>query len=316
MQQNLLSALVHLSEGLQTLISTGINACGRDPKDPTMTEFSTAMKKEFGFVAELVRVTKLMSDESSRGIRALDGAISEIGTASEQLRNNEPAQGSCLPDEVATFGKMLATGAANLVTVSGKRTAKQDELIAAANVVKKQVLDLCRAGKAVTKNAPKEEREEMFEAVSKSCRASQALLHAMKESRSPNVDDQQNKLLIQSSAKAVALAVSEIVGASANLIPAGYVDMNDPNVVAERELLQAASMIEGAAKKLASLKPVDKPGKKVEDMNFEGQILEAAKAIAAATSALIRYNFATNTYPQIGHNCATRNYIKGRSIEQ
>jgi talin len=254
-----------------------------------MTEFSTAMKAEFGYVAELVRIVKLMSDESSRGVRALDGAISDIGVAVEALKNDEPAQGSCLPDEIATFGKLLATGAANLVTVSGKHTGKQDELIAAANIVKKQVLDLCRAGKAVTKNAPGEEREEMYEAVTKSCRASQALLHAMKESRIPGVDVSQNKLLIQSSAKAVALAVSEIVGASANLIPAGYVDMSDPNVVAERELLQAAVMIEAAAKKLASFKKEERKGKKFEDMNFEGQILEAAKAIAAATSALIRY---------------------------
>jgi talin len=136
MQANLLTAQVHVAEGLQTLISTGINACGRDPKDPAMTEFSTAMKAEFGFVAEIVRVIKLMSDESSRGVRALDGAISEIGSAVEALRNDEPAQGSCLPDEVASFGKLLATGAANLVTVSGKRKGKQDELISAAIIVK------------------------------------------------------------------------------------------------------------------------------------------------------------------------------------
>jgi len=105
-------------------------------------------------------------------------------------------------------------------------------------------------------------------------------LHAIKESRTPTVDIQQNKLLIQSSAKAVALAVSEIVGASANLIPEGYVDMTDPNVVAERELLRAAAMIETSAKKLASVKPGD---------TFSTTVLESAKSIAAASSALIRY---------------------------
>jgi hypothetical protein len=124
------------------------------------------------------------------------------------------------------------------------------------------VLDLCRAGKAATTNAPTEEREEMYEAVTKSCRASQALLHAMKESRNVGVDEAGNKLLIQSSAKAVALAVSEIVGASANLIPAGYIDMSDPNVVAERELLQAASMIEMAAKSWRRLNRLRNPGRR------------------------------------------------------
>lgn len=134
-------------------------------------------------------------------------------------------------------------------------------------------------------------------ALKKTCRATQALLTAIKESRdaSPSSNSsspetgQPSKISVQIAAKAVALAVSEIVGASSNLIPTGYVDMSDPNVVAERELLAAATMIEAAAKKLASFKPPEPaPGISIDDMNFEGQILEAAKSIAQATSALVR----------------------------
>lgn len=36
---------------------------------------------------------------------------------------------------------------------------------------------------------------------------------------------------------------------------ADWVDVKDPNVIAETELLQAAASIEAAAKKLAELKP-------------------------------------------------------------
>ena len=96
-------------------------------------------------------------------------------------------------------------------------------------------------------------------------------------------------------------------------------DPEDPTVIAENELLGAAAAIEAAAKKLEQLKPRAKP--KVspapffspllrvsapsaspypaslsatsvsflqeadESLNFEEQILEAAKSIAAATSA-------------------------------
>lgn len=140
MQHHLLSSAVQVSEGLQTLISNGIGACGRNPKDPSMVEFSNSMKAEFGNVAELVRITKLMADESSRGIRAIEGAIVDVNSALEELKNNEPAQGTCLPDEVASIAKMLATAAANLVTSVGKR--KQDELIAATNSLKKQIQGL------------------------------------------------------------------------------------------------------------------------------------------------------------------------------
>jgi len=38
-----------------------------------------------------------------------------------------------------------------------------------------------------------------------------------------------------------------------------WVDPNDPNVIAEQELLAAASSIEAAAKKLAQLRPRKKP---------------------------------------------------------
>lgn len=104
-----------------------------------------------------------------------------------------------------------------------------------------------------------------------------------------------------------------------------WVDPEDPTVIAENELLGAAAAIEAAAKKLEQLKPRAKP--KVspapsffltllmaessppsalsyfafvsatfvsslqeadESLNFEEQILEAAKSIAAATSALVK----------------------------
>ncbi|KAJ3593552.1 hypothetical protein NHX12_005886 [Muraenolepis orangiensis] len=76
---------------------------------------------------------------------------------------------------------------------------------------------------------------------------------------------------------------------------AGYVDLldhvlltQDPTVIAETELLGAAASIEAAAKKLEQLKPRAKPKQADESLDFEEQILEAAKSIAAATSALVK----------------------------
>ncbi|XP_069631078.1 talin-1-like [Haliaeetus albicilla] len=67
-----------------------------------------------------------------------------------------------------------------------------------------------------------------------------------------------------------------------------WVDPEDPTVIAENELLGAAAAIEAAAKKLEQLKPRAKPKQADESLNFEEQILEAAKSIAAATSALVK----------------------------
>jgi len=59
-------------------------------------------------------------------------------------------------------------------------------------------------------------------------------------------------------------------------------------VIAENELLGAAKSIEAAAKKLMQLKPRASAKEANEDLNFDEQILEACKSIAAATSALVK----------------------------
>lgn len=65
-------------------------------------------------------------------------------------------------------------------------------------------------------------------------------------------------------------------------------DYDDPTVIAENELRGAASSIEAAAKKLSQLKPRQATKKADESLDFEDQILEAAKSIAAATAALVK----------------------------
>lgn len=65
-------------------------------------------------------------------------------------------------------------------------------------------------------------------------------------------------------------------------------DPNDPTVIAEAQLLGAASNIEAAARKLAMLQPRRLPKVPNENLNFDEQILEAAKCIAEATGALVK----------------------------
>uniref|UniRef100_A0A8W8NJF9 I/LWEQ domain-containing protein n=1 Tax=Magallana gigas TaxID=29159 RepID=A0A8W8NJF9_MAGGI len=67
-----------------------------------------------------------------------------------------------------------------------------------------------------------------------------------------------------------------------------WVDPEDPTVIAESELLTAAKSIEAAAQKLSQLKPRKKAKEADMSLNFEEQILEAAKSIASATAALVK----------------------------
>ncbi|OUC41711.1 hypothetical protein D917_10739, partial [Trichinella nativa] len=65
-------------------------------------------------------------------------------------------------------------------------------------------------------------------------------------------------------------------------------DHSDPAVIAENELLGAASSIEAAARRLAQLKPRPQAREANESLNFDEQILEAAKSIATAVTALVK----------------------------
>ncbi|KAJ3096387.1 Talin-1 [Phlyctochytrium planicorne] len=283
MQQQLLSATKSVAENLQTLIAAAARCHGKAPNDPAMADMGDAVKAEFSSLAELVRVTKLLADESTRGTRAVEVAILDIGDITTVLESDQPAQGTALPDEVASLAKQLATTAATLVSSS---SGKQDEIVAAANAVRKQVSDLARAGKAAIDKAPEEKRVEMIHAVKRSAMAIKGLLTRVKcviESSSPA-----NKSNLQTSAREVVVAINEVVTAAEVLIPGGYVDPNDPNVIAERELMNAASAIEAASRKLASMRPPEKVKDSNQELNFDEQILEATKAIAAATAALVR----------------------------
>ena len=82
--------------------------------------------------------------------------------------------------------------------------------------------------------------------------------------------------------------MSEVVQSAEVLKGNDWVDPTDHNIIAENELLNAAASIEAAAKKLALLKPREKKHEADETLSFDEQILEAARAIASATGALIK----------------------------
>ncbi|KAJ1537201.1 Talin-1, partial [Nowakowskiella sp. JEL0078] len=280
MQQQLLSAARGVAESFQSLLTSAINASGKPNKDPAMMALGECVKQQFTGVRELIRVIKLLGDESLRGIRAIDSSITSIDEIVITLVSSLPAQGSALPDEVAGLAKQLATAAASVVANSHGR---QDELVAAANAIKKQLEDLARAAKAATENAPEDKRSAIVGTVKEAATATKTLLFKVKAVQENNSTD--NKQAIQEASKGVIGAVNNVVSSTNELISTGYVDQNDPNVIAERELLSAATAIESIAKKLTSTIHTPREDASSE---FEGQMLDAAKAIAAATGQLVR----------------------------
>jgi len=281
-QEQLLVSCKSVAENLQGHIRASMDALGKGASE--MNELRETAKRMVASISDLLRVVKTVGDENTRAIRALNDSIGGINAAVEVLDSPEPAQGTALPQDVVSAAKQVAATAATLVTASG--SPNQDDMINAAGDARKNIENLVRAGKAATANAPIDKKDGMHKNVKSSANATKDLLEKLKLLQEKN--NPGNKAEVQKAAKAVAESVSAVVTSAGTLVPTGYVDPNDPNVIAERELLAAASSIEAAARKLAALQPPERPREANEDLAFEEQILEAAKAIAAATAALVR----------------------------
>ena len=296
MQESLLKTAQSVALNLSKLITAALDTSGRPlvgngtgtgKAVPEVMKLRDAAKNLVTEVGDLIKIVKVVGDESSRGVRTLQSAGKEVEELLASLAENVPASGTALPEEVAGLAKSIAATTANLVSASSRTTAtNQDELIGGVSENKRYLQDLFRAGKAATSKAPDEQKRKMYDALRALANAQMQLFDSIKvnmENSTPIA-----KAAIQKGARDVSTSVNGVVEAASELIPGGYVDPNDPNVIAERELLAAASSIEAAAKKLSQLKPPERPTEANQDLPFEQQILEAAKAIAAATAALVK----------------------------
>ena len=121
-------------------------------------------------------------------------------------------------------------------------------------------------------------------------------------------NNEDNSVDVSEAAKKIVMSSKEMTTLAEKLKGKNYVDPKDPMLEAENELLKAAQAIELAAQKLAELKPRNEVegqvvryywyllGFKVtflqvitdENMTFDDLIIESAKSLANASSALIK----------------------------
>ncbi|KAJ3320641.1 Talin-1 [Boothiomyces sp. JEL0866] len=283
MQFQLLSNAKNIGAAMKDLITATINTSGASTGTPARTLIENVEKNE-PVIIDLVDFVKTMDNRSKKDTVIFQNVINSIEDAVNVLTNKDPALGSALPAEVTSLANQLVQAGSELVGIVDKGP---EEMVAPLNNIKKLVEDICRAGKAVVVNAPADKELETISSVAFASRCCVQLIQTievaidngtiagLKDKLAPNM-----KFLNQ--------AVAAVNNASGKLVAAGYVDPNDPNIIAERELLAAAASIEAAAKKLTSLQPTQNPNVPTEELNFEDQIVEVAKAIAVATSALVK----------------------------
>ncbi|CAH0716781.1 unnamed protein product, partial [Brenthis ino] len=227
-------------------------------------------------VTSLLKTVKAVEDEHTRGNRALESTIEAISQEIEVLMSPTPPKSTASVEELVRCTRLMTAATARAVAAAG-----QDQLVAAANLGRRTVLDMLAAAKGAAHAAETAElRTRTLEATRAAAQAYRALLGALLGSARAQLPEL---------SRHVARAVADMLAAADLLKGSEWVDPADPTVIAEQELLGAAASIDAAARKLDALRPRAAPRTETDDnMNFDEMILEAAKSIIAATSALVR----------------------------
>ncbi|XP_055631381.1 talin-2 isoform X3 [Toxorhynchites rutilus septentrionalis] len=286
-QVMVMNAVKDVAAALGELINATKLASGKPINDPAMNDLKDSAKVMVMNVTSLLKTVKAVEDEHTRGTRAMEATVDAI---SQEIRSMQFApdmhraslQQLAKPEDLITVTKHVTAATAKAVSAGASNL--QADIAAAANLGRKTISDMLVVCKAVAWSCAEtqELRQRTLDAGSAVAIAYRDLLESILSHCSA---DERMQL-----SRRVAKCVTDLVGMAQLLKGSDWVDPDDPTVIAENELLGAAASIEAAAKKLASLRPRRQPEVKEadENMNFDEMILEAAKSIMAASSALVR----------------------------
>ncbi|KAM9753141.1 talin-2 isoform 2-T3 [Menidia menidia] len=282
----LINAVRDVAKALAELIGATKCAAGKPPDDPSMYQLKSAAKVMVTNVTSLLKTVKAVEDEATRGTRALEATIECIKQELTMFQSKDIPDKSTSPEEFIRMTKGIT--AATAKAVAAGNSAQQEDVIATANLSRKAVSDMLATCKQAAHHPDvgAELRSKALQYGSECCAGYINLLEQVLQVLQRPMPEQKQQLAVHS--KHVAACVTELVQTAEAMKGSECVDPEDPTVIAETELLGAAASIEAAAKKLEQLRPRAKPKQADETLDFEEQILEAAKSIAAATSALVK----------------------------
>uniref|UniRef100_A0A3Q3LRD1 Talin 2 n=1 Tax=Mastacembelus armatus TaxID=205130 RepID=A0A3Q3LRD1_9TELE len=282
----LINAVRDVAKALAELISATKCAAGKAADDPSMYQLKSAAKVMVTNVTSLLKTVKAVEDEATRGTRALEAAIECIKQELTVFQSKDIPDKSTTPEEFIRMTKGITIATAKAVAAGN--SAQQEDVIATANLSRKAISDMLTTCKQAAYHPEvNEELRTKAKQYGLECTNGYiSLLEQVLQVLQKPMLEQKQQLAMHS--KHVAACVTELIQTAEAMKGSECVDPEDPTVIAETELLGAAASIEAAAKKLEQLKPRAKPKQADETLDFEEQILEAAKSIAAATSALVK----------------------------
>ncbi|TSM52307.1 Talin-2 [Bagarius yarrelli] len=302
----LINAVRDVAKALAELIGATKCAAGKPADDPSMYQLKSAAKVMVTNVTSLLKTVKAVEDEATRGTRALEATIEFIKQELTVFQSKDIPEKFASPEELIRMTKGITVATAK--SVAAGNSGQQEDVIATANLSRKAISDMLLTCKVLITFAQQSQSHSSSRTYTQQAAYDHEVakdvqskaLHYGLECTTGYIDLLEHVLLVLQKptaehrqqlavlSKKVAGSVTELIQTAEAMKGSEWVDPEDPTVIAETELLGAAASIEAAAKKLEQLKPRAKPKQADESLDFEEQILEAAKSIAAATSALVK----------------------------
>ncbi|CAF3470464.1 unnamed protein product [Rotaria socialis] len=283
-QVMLINSVKDVALALNNLISVTKSASGKSIDDPEMQKLKESAKIMVTNVTSLLRTVKSVEDEAQRGTNALEATIESIAQELRLFNNGQIPTNQTTPEELIRVTKQITMATAKAVAAG--QSCRQDDIIAAANLGRKSVSDflfVCKSSAYITDDKILQQRT--LDSGRLCIKYYKELLETIHILIQKSSNETKQKLLNYS--RMIAQSTQELVQCAKQLKGADFIDPDDPTYIAENELFNAAQSIEAAAKKLSALKPRRKPKEIDENLNFDEQILEAAKSITNAAGALI-----------------------------
>ncbi|CAF0758188.1 unnamed protein product [Adineta steineri] len=300
-QVMLINSVKDVALALNNLINVTKTASGKQIDDPEMLKLKESAKVMVTNVTALLRTVKSVEDEAQRGTNALEATIESIAQELRLFNNGHIPPNQTTPEELIRVTKQITIATAKAVAAG--QSCRQEDIIAAANLGRKSASDLlftCKSSAYTTDDKALQQRTlDSGKSCIKHYKELLETIHILIQKPS---NETKQKLLNYS--RMIAQSTQELVQCAKQLKGADFIDPDDPTYIAENELFNAAQSIESAAKKLSSLKPRRKPKEIDDNLNFDEQILEAAKSIMNAAGALI--SAATSAQKEIASKVKTR----------
>ncbi|BFZ14072.1 hypothetical protein BsWGS_17114 [Bradybaena similaris] len=281
----LINAVKDVASALSDLISATKNASGKSVHDSAMLTLKDSAKVMVTNVTSLLKTVKTVEDEAVRGTQALESTIEAISQEIKAFDASDEVVNKATAEDLIRCAKPITTATAKAVAAGN--SCRQEDIISAANMGRKAIFDLLSVvkGAAATAETSEIKQRALNAGRTTAMNYKELLQQVLQVVLRPTQEGRQTLAL---NSRMVANAVTELVQSAEAIKGTDWVDPDDPTVVAENELLTAASSIEAAAKKLSQLKPRQQAKRADENLHFEDQILEAARSIAAATAALVK----------------------------